>query len=195
MEVTGQKTYIPSAMPISPHSRIIRALFLALLLAPHLAPAHGGYGYASSSLAYYGKHDLRASYQQGMALGLALQFEPLRSGYTLSGDRLYIPVNSLLPLSLYALDELGVGKNKSLWYAGNTASLPNGFRIGFAYPPYISIMGGHHLEIYAPHLGVSEILDLSLHLYCIEGTLYRRFSSVSSLSESGASIGIAWMFD
>lgn len=182
-------------MPSTTHTGFKYALVLMLLLSPIHCWAHGGYGYASSSLAYYGKHDLRASYQQGMALGFALQLEPLRSGYTLSDDRLYIPVNSLLPLSLYALDELGVGKNKSLWYAGNTASLPNGFRIGFAYPPYISIMGGHHLEIYAPHPGVSEILDLSLHLYCLEGTLYRRFSSVSSLSESGASIGIAWMFD
>lgn len=141
----------------------------------------------------------RASYWFGFgdASSVSLQVLPVQLGWSTVGTRSYVPVNSALSACL-----LGITWADDQWnlFRGNSApdyilvplaltSLANGLRLTVGNKWAMAFVG-HNLEVYAPHAGVGEVLELGASLFFVEGTVYRRFASVNALSDWGLTLGV-----
>lgn len=150
-----------------------------------LAYGHGGYEYQTLSLAG-SRQEGRASLWDGFRLGIAFEIEIMRLGYTRAEGRSYVPVNTVLPLALWAFD----ADEANLRRAG----LLNGLRLGFSWQQ-IGFYVEQHLELYAPHPAISDILELSAEIMGLRASVYNRYSTLEALRGSGWSLGLVWSFE
>ncbi len=167
-----------------------------LLAGASTIEAHGDLLYTTAGIVRYGPRDMRANWMLGVAMGLAMQGEVVRAGFTHTEGTTFLPVNTVVPITLLGIRELVDDQSptgKGLKGIAALASAVNGIRVGGELP-HFSLLVGHHLELLVPGFAVAETLEANAVLYCIELGVFKRYASRPSLSNSGVSLGLAWDF-